>query len=155
MGALILPHWHEKNTSEPDMRLVEILKGLREWVDHAKHLSSDIQPIEYDGVFIGYRVREVKPGHYEKQVLVKFSEPIADIPQEQKDPVVLACFEVFLQEGQGEVGLEIIGDNRDALEITQEFQPLLLTKTETAKTHIKIDDDIDRIVHETMHPWEN
>lgn len=155
MGSLILPDQYNDRTTEADPRLIPILQGLREWVDHAKRLDNKIDPIEYDGVFIGYRVKETRPGVFEKEVLIKFDQPIADIPQEEKDPIALACFEVFLQEGQGPVEMYIAGDRKEALIITQEFQPLILTKTETAKTHIKIDDDIDRIVQESMHPWRN
>ena len=78
------------------------------------------------------------------------------IPEEERDPIILAVFDVFLMEGQGEVKMVTYNfhnvhrrnrNTHDVLHITQEFSPIVLTKRETAKTHIKIDDDIDRILH--------
>jgi hypothetical protein len=142
MGALILPY-------APTLK--EMLIELRERVDNGP-VTQDIQGIGRDGVHIGYRVKEVREGIFNKEVFLRFEQPIAEVPEEERDLIAFDCFDVFLQEGQGPVEFDVV-NNGKTLIMTQEHMPLLLTKRETAKGHIKIDDDLDRIVMETMKPW--
>ena len=171
----------EKHRSEPDPKLTLLLEGLREYVDNigkapnvalrggifrGVDLTTKFQQVNYDGILVAYRLHigklmdlnrapwyKIIPDDniYTREVLVRFEQAVKTIPEDQKDPIVLAVFEVFLMEGQGEVGMETFwfgnrgrrnSNVHDCLRITQEFSPLILTQGPSALTHIKFDDSI-------------
>lgn len=169
----------EKLPIEADQNLVPLLEGLMEMVDHSGSkpitgfrggvytpldLSTMVSSIQYDGVEIGYRLHLGRLEGYKcipdphimsREVLIHFEQSLKSIPDEQKGPIVLACFDVFLQNQQGPVEMETFckgnikrrnSNTHDCLRFTQEFAGLFLVKTDTAKTHIKIDDDIERLL---------
>jgi len=157
----------EKQLAKADPKLVALLIGLREHVDHlgkapeislvgstfrAKDLSKKIYTILYDGVEIGYRLHpDTAPDIWTREAMAHFEQPLRTIPDEEKDPIVLAIFEAFLMEGQGEVSMETwqFGNygrrnknTHDCIRITQEFSPIVLTMLGSAKTHIKFDESL-------------
>ena len=107
----------EKQSVEADPELIAVLEGLREFVDNinrapsitlrgqtyrAIDLSRMIQSVAWNGVEVGYRLRDSMDGMI-REVFVRFEQPIMSIPEEERDPIILAVFDVFLMEGQGEV----------------------------------------------------
>ena len=159
----------EKQAIEADGTLIPILESLMNFVDNLgkatmglrggvyRHIETKgkINSVHYDGCEIGYRLI---PGDtiFKREVFIRFDQPIRTIPDEQRDPIVLAVFDVFMMEGQGQVKMDSfrfnnIGDKKgrrhDCLKVSQEFSPLVLTMTPTAKGHIKINDDLDKILN--------
>ena len=115
-----------------------------------------VKSFHYDGCEIGYHL---EPG---KTMLgeftVRFEQPIKTIPDEQKDPIIAAVIDTCGMEGQGMTAIQTFkhgqfntrrgtGDEHDCFLIAQSFSPLALTMTPTAKGHIKINDDLDKILH--------
>ena len=159
----------EKQAIEADKTLIPILESLMNFVDNLgkatmglraglyRHIDTEgnINSVRYNGCEIGYRLTPGEP-IFKREVFIRFEQPIITIPDEQRDPVVLAVFDVFMMEGQGQVTIDSfrfnnIGDKKgrrhDCLKVSQEFSPLVLTMTPTAKGHIKINDDLDKILH--------
>lgn len=177
----------EEQVIEADQALIPILEGLRDTVDNIgkQPLIADrngvfrpidvnamITSIQYSGVEIGYRLHMGRLEGYKcvpdpdiltREIVMRFEQPLVTIPDDQQDPIVLAVFDVFLEQQQGEVSMEtflfgsVHKENRlhisrlddryhDCHRFTQEFSPLILMRTSTAHSHIKIDDDIDKVL---------
>ena len=71
------------------------------------------------------------------------------VPEADKDPIMNVVFDTMLDEGTPATSIEVIAE--DCVMITQDFVPMLLSKTETARSHIRFRDgamaDIGRMVH--------
>ena len=73
-----------------------------------------------------------------RKVFIKAEQPFSEIPREQKDPVISVVMDEMLDRGTPATSIEVIAP--DCVMIVQDFVPILLQKTGTAKTHIKISD---------------
>ena len=159
----------EKQVIEADKILVSILESLLNFVDNlgkatmglrggvyrSIHTQGRINSVCYNGCEIGYRLRTGNT-IFTREVFIRFEQPIRSIPDIQRDPIVLAVFDVFMMEGQGPIEMDTFkfgdlkyrgGKSDDCLKLSQEFSPLVLSMTPTARGHIKINDDIDKILN--------
>lgn len=73
-----------------------------------------------------------------RKIFVKAEQPFSEIPEADKDPIMNVVMDVMLDEGTPATSVEAI--DPDCVMIVQNFVPILLQKTDTAKTHIKIGD---------------
>ena len=84
-----------------------------------------------------------------RKVFVKAEQPLRSIPEREKDPVMLVVMDEMLEQGTPATSIETIAP--DCVMIVQDFIPILLHKTPTARGHIKINDsallDAGRIVN--------
>lgn len=84
-----------------------------------------------------------------RKIFVKAEQPMATIPEREKDPVMAVVFDVMLDQGAPATSIEAIA--HDCVMIVQDFVPILLQKTNTARGHIKIRDgvmaEVGRVVH--------
>ena len=171
MGTVVdLGAKREEKAATPDQDILDLCEALREYVDHANQAPAmiqrngvyvpnpvkqgAIQSVEHDGIEVGYRILEHEDGiTCTREVFVRFPQPIGTIPDEQKDPVMLAIFDAFLMEGQGEVDMLTFkfGDVRvkntgthDCIRIRQDFAPLVLQGS--GGSGIKIDDNLERLL---------
>lgn len=84
-----------------------------------------------------------------RKVFVKAEQAFETIPEKEKDPVINVVMDVMLDSGTPATSIEAIAP--DCIMIVQDFVPILLERTETAKGHIKIDDspllETGRILH--------
>jgi len=112
--------------------LSEGLKELRlrvENINKAPELSlsggiykgkPDVQTLFYDNWMFGYKLED---GIMMKRKLFVMIEGYRfdEIPEEQKDPILLLCYDVFFDQGQGVPEIEPISES--AILIWQVFQP--------------------------------
>ena len=154
MGNVAAQREREKRDMERDERLIEALTELREWADHIGDpiLAGHVNSIRWHGVDIGYSLVELSPGVLQRRVYLHWEQPFIAIPEDEASPVILSCLDVFIDEAQGEVE---IGIEDDWFLIRQDVMPIVVQKGETAKTHIKIDDDLEAFVQKSMRPWGN
>jgi len=160
----------EKDAPEPDKDIFDLCEALREYVDHANQAPDliqrngvyvpnpvkhgDIQSVEHDGIEVGYRIIEKPDGiTCTREIFVRFDQPVATIPDAEKDPVMLAVFDAFLMEGQGSVEMFTFQfgnvqvknpGTHDCIRIRQDFAPLVLARTDGPG--VKIDDNIERLL---------
>ena len=84
-----------------------------------------------------------------RKVFVKAEQPFSTIPESEKDPIMNVVMDEMLDPGTPATSIEAIAP--DCVMIVQDFVPLLLQKTDTAKTHIKIRDgalmEMGRMIH--------
>lgn len=122
-----------------DKRLKEELKNLRSFVEtinrtpdlalrggvYKEIAHAQIFTLCMDGVEVGYKVEE----HglwFKRKIFVKFpGYKFDEIPDEQRDPIVMSVFAAMLDRGQRPHEIEII-DNGNCLLVEQEFMPLTL-----------------------------
>lgn len=112
--------------------LQEGLKELRLRVENANKEASlamrdgvykgkdELQTLTYDNWIFGYKLEDgimMKRKLFIKVEGYRFDE----IPEEQKDPIVLLCLDVFFDQGMGVPEVEPIAE--DAILIWQLFQP--------------------------------
>lgn len=80
----------------------------------------DIQTLFYDNWLFGYKIEDgviMKRKLFIKVKDYRFDE----IPEEQKDPIMTLCFDIFFDQGQGLPDVEPISES--AILIWQLFQP--------------------------------
>lgn len=75
-----------------------------------------------------------------RKIFVKAEQPFADIPEAQKDPIMAVVFDTMLDESTPATSIEVIAP--DCVMIVQDFVPILLEKTATARGHIRISDGV-------------
>lgn len=75
-----------------------------------------------------------------RKVFVKAEQPWATIPEADKDPIMNTVFDVMLDQGTPATSIEIIAP--DSVMVVQDFVPILLQKTNTARGHIRINDSL-------------
>ena len=84
-----------------------------------------------------------------RKVFIKAEQPFSEIPREQKDPIINVVMDEMLDRGTPATSVEAIAP--DCVMIVQDFVPILLQKTDTARGHIKINDgallDTGRVFH--------
>lgn len=81
-----------------------------------------------------------------RKIFVKcLEQPFATIPEADKDPIMAVVFDTMLDESTPATSIEILAP--DCVMIVQDFVPILLQKTPTARGHIKIGDGVLRDVH--------
>jgi hypothetical protein len=80
-----------------------------------------------------------------RKIFVKcLGQPLATIPEAEKDPIMAVVFDTMLDESTPATSIEILAP--DCVMIVQDFVPILLQKTDRARGHIKFDDGILRDV---------
>ena len=112
--------------------LTEGLKDLRHRVEYANKApalamqggiykgNKEIQTHIYDSWIFGYKLESgimMKRKLFIKVEGYRFDE----IPEEQKDPIITLCYEIFFDQGQGMPEIEPISEN--AILVWQLFQP--------------------------------
>jgi hypothetical protein len=84
-----------------------------------------------------------------RKVFVKAEQSWTTIPDAQKDPIMSVVMDEMLDPGTPATSIEILAN--DCVMIVQDFVPILLQKTPTARGHIKINDGVmgeaGRIIH--------
>lgn len=78
-----------------------------------------------DGWEFGYKLED-NGVMLKRKIFVKCEQPLAEVLDEEKDPVVQAVFSVFFDTGQGTPEIEIISDF--SLMFTQSVMPLLMVE---------------------------
>lgn len=143
-----------------DKKLIPVLQDLRWMVENINKLPditkrggkfSGIDPnmvytTKVDGWEFGYKLED-HGLHMTRKIFIKNLEAkFSEIPDKEKDPVMIAVFDTMLDRGMP--GTEIVPIAEDCIMITQDFVPLVLTKSDSAKGHIKIDDNALReVIH--------
>lgn len=123
-------------TIKPDKVLIQKLLNLKELVDNLsrqpdialrggvyKDLSeADIMTITHDNWIIGYKVTPQAISDIRRIFIKVEGYNLAEIPEEQSNPIMIAIFDVFLDRRQEAPNIEMIA--RDALKIEQVCIPL-------------------------------
>jgi hypothetical protein len=85
----------------------------------------DVFTASFDGWEVGYKVEDM--GYtIRRKIFLKCEQPLAEIPDAQKDPVLAAVFEVFLEKGQGMPQVDQISEF--CVMVEQDIIPLLMTE---------------------------
>jgi len=123
-----------------DKRAISALEDLRDGVENFNRMPSlalrgglyrgmdkeSIFTTTVDGWIIGYRLKDLGLKML-REIFVKIpGERLDSIPDEQKNPVISAVFNVFLDFGQGEATIDPIA--MDTVKITQTFVPMYLVE---------------------------
>lgn len=77
--------------------------------------------VKIHGWEVGYQLKEFK-FHMLRKVFVKAEQPLNEIPEKEKNPVIQGAMECFIDKGSGEVNIEPIAP--DCVMISQAFIPL-------------------------------
>ena len=94
--------------------------GVYKEIAHA-----DVFTISFDGWEVGYKL--IDQGlSLKRRIFLKCEQPLHEIPKEQKDPILGAIFEVFLEKGQGQPQIEQISEF--AVKVEQDVIPFTLTE---------------------------
>lgn len=123
-----------------DKNLMAGLEELRERVESVNRVMpaialrggtyrapSSIQTLTWCGWVFGYKIEDHSGIFMRKTIYIKADGyKIDEIPEEQREPIMLAVYEVLLEQGSDMPKIEQIAP--DALMIEQDFIPCLLTE---------------------------
>jgi len=87
--------------------------------------KADIFTQRGDGWEVGYKLTD-KGVVLERKIFVKFEQPIAEIPESQRNPIMVAVMETFLEKGQAMPHVDQISPF--CVVLVQNVMPLLLTQ---------------------------
>lgn len=122
-----------------DKRAIELLVELFQFVNNIKLTPdlalrggvyrelahADIMTQSFDGWEVGYKLEDFDL-FQRRKVFIKCEQPLREIPEKEKDPILAAVFDVFLERGQGMPEIEQISEF--ALLLTQDVIPMVLTQ---------------------------
>lgn len=119
-----------------------LLQDLR-WAAHNPNVikaePGAVMSSKMEGWEFGCKVEDM--GTFcQRKVFVIPPQPWDTIPEADKDPVMNVVFDEMLETGTPATSIEHLDNN--CLMIVQHFIPLLLEKTDRAKGHIKINDNL-------------
>jgi len=128
-----------------------LLSDLR-WAAHNPNVigaaPGQVMTSKKDGWEFGCKIEDLGIT-MRRKVFIKAEQPLAEIPEKDKDPVINVVMDVMLDRGQPATAIEVISS--DCIMIVQDFVPILMEKSDTAKTHIKINDnplvETGKIIH--------
>ena len=104
---------------------------------------------KWEGWEFGCRVED-KGQFFRRHIFVANTEqPLHEIPDSEKDPIMAVVMDVMIDDGV--LPNLVAAINPFCIKIEQDFVPILLTKKETAKTHISIGDGAMRDVGKEIH----
>lgn len=132
-------------------KIRDLLTDLR-WAAHNPNVTGAepgaVMTAKMDGWEFGCKVED-HGVFWLRKIFVKAEQPFSEIPENEKDPVMNVVMDEMLDSGQPATSVEAIAP--DCVMIIQDFVPILLEKRETAKGHIKINDnpllETGRIIH--------
>ena len=87
--------------------------------------DADVYTQNFDGWEVGYKIED-HGLHLKRKIFVKCEQPLKEIPDDQKNPVIAAVFEVFLEKGQSLPQIEQISEF--CVMIQQDVIPLLMVE---------------------------
>jgi len=131
---------HHKKRQEPSENLLGELIALRTFVDNINaapdlamrngvYQGLDKKKVfctKIDGIVYGYQLEDHGVFMRRKIFIQTPGYQLAEIPEDQKDVKVTAAFMAMLDKGQSDPSIEMIAP--DALLVTQDFMPLVLTR---------------------------
>jgi hypothetical protein len=128
-----------------------MLSDLR-WAAHNPNVCGavpgSVMVAKRDGWEFGCKVEDHQV-FFRRKVFVKAEQPMCSIPEHEKDPVIAVVFDEMLDKGTPATDITVISPY--CVMVVQDFVPVLLQKTPTARGHIKVDDSVlseaGRIVH--------
>ena len=88
--------------------------------------KDQIMTAHLDGITFGYKIDD-HGDHLTRKVFIVCEQPFSELVEKEKDPVVVACMETFLERGQGIPTIEVSRDQR-CIMLTQDFVPLYLVE---------------------------
>jgi hypothetical protein len=119
-----------------------LLQDLR-WAAHNPNVigatPGQVMTSKADGWEFGCKVED-HDLFMRRKVHIKAEQPLHTIPAREKDPVVNTVMDEMLDQGTPATSIEVIA--KDCIMIVQDFVPILLQKTGTARGHIKINDQV-------------
>lgn len=87
--------------------------------------KADLFTCSFDGWEVGYKIEDM--GYtIRRKIFLKCEQRLREIPDAQKDPVMAAVFEVFLEKGQGMPWVNQISEF--VMKVEQDVIPLLMTE---------------------------
>lgn len=131
---------HDGKILRKDSRILDALVDLRNFVDNINRApkiayrngiyrgidKEAIQTVHIDGVEVGYQLQD-KGAFVRRRVFIKIpGYDIAEIPQEQIDPICSAVMEALLDHGQAMPKIARVAD--DCLYLEQDFVPVYLVE---------------------------
>lgn len=91
-----------------------------------KELSkADVFTCSFDGWEVGYKIEDMGIT-IRRKIFLKCEQPLEEVPDKQKDPILATVFEVFLEKGQGMPAVSQISEF--AVMVQQDVIPLLMTE---------------------------
>lgn len=109
-----LRHFVESLNANPDIALRSgVFKGLE---------KDQVFSRKVDGWEVGFKLDD-HVLYMTRKVFVKCEQPLVEVPDKEKDSMIGAVLEVFMDKGQNVPNIEQIA--ADAVLITQDFMPLL------------------------------
>ena len=87
--------------------------------------DAEVHTQSFDGWEVGYKIEDLGMV-WRRKIFLKCEQPLAEIPEDQKNPVMAAVFEVFLEKGQGPPEIEQISEF--CVLVAQDVMPLLMTE---------------------------
>lgn len=131
-----------ETVAEPDKMLLAKCEALREFVDNINRApllsrrngiyqalrTDQVNHFKADGWIVGYRLVDhpLSAGHMTRLVFLKAEQPLAEIPDGDRDRVMTAVLEVFCDVGVSTPRIDQVA--LDCIRIEQDFIPTLLVE---------------------------
>lgn len=124
-----------------DVTVGDALAALRQFVDNLNKQPSlafrngiykgldkaVVQSVKVDGWTFGYQLKDLGAGTMQRRIYIKSpGQKIAEIPDEQIDPVLISVFETCLDINEGMPEMEEIDE--ECLLIAQDFMPFFMVE---------------------------